>query len=149
MMSEDPTRLNIERAREALARARLDDVAMAVRAPRPADLSRLEETQARAENLSARADAFRDTVRSRMGLSAYTGGAASFTSGLSGMDAALCDADVCAPAPPAMTDASRAALMGEVERAPAVAQPSVADNARESRSAEPREPRRRRFFWLF
>ena len=148
-MSEDPTRLNIERAREALARARLDDVAMAVRAPRPADLSRLEETQARAENLSARADAFRDTVRSRMGLSAYTGGAASFTSGLSGMDAALCDADVCAPAPPAMTDASRAALMGEVERAPAVAHPSVADNARESRSAEPREPRRRRFFWLF
>ena len=65
-MSEDPTRLNIERAREALARARLDDVAMAVRAPRPADLSRLEETQARAENLSARADAFRDTVRSRL-----------------------------------------------------------------------------------
>ena len=143
-MSEDPTRLNIERAREALARARLDDVATAVRAPRPADLSRLQENQERAESLSSRADAFRDTVRSRMGLSAYSGGSVSFASSasLSGMDAALCDADVCAPAPPQMNDASRTALMGEAERAPEPA-------ASQDDASEPEEPRRRRFFWLF
>jgi len=145
-MSEDPTRLNIERAREALARARLDDVATAVRAPRPADLSRLQENQERAESLSARADAFRDSVRSRMGLSAYTGGTASYATGLSGMDAALCDADVCAPAPPLMNDASRAALMGEAERAPA---PTADEPIADSNASDTPEPRRRRFFWLF
>ena len=143
-MSEDPTRLNIERAREALARARLDDVATAVRAPRPADLSRLQENQERAESLSARADAFRDSVRSRMGLSAYSGGSASYTSGLSGMDAALCDADVCAPAPPLMNDASRTALMGEAERAP-----EPEERTTDKKASDTPEPRRRRFFWLF
>lgn len=145
-MSEDPTRLNIERAREALARARLDDVAMAVRAPRPADLSRLQENQERAESLSARADAFRDTVRSRMGLSANSAGPANFATGLSGMDAALCDADVCAPPAPALKDAPRSALRADPHSVPdAVATPT--------RTAAPasdaKEPRRRRFFWLF
>ena len=147
-MSEDPTRLNIERAREALARARLDDVATAVRAPRPADLSRLQENQERAESLSSQADAFRDSVRSRMGLSAYSGsnGSASITSGLTGMDAALCDADVCAPAPPVMQDQSRTALMGEAERAPASASEAMTTDAA---PGDTTEPRRRRFFWLF
>lgn len=145
-MSEDPTRLNIERAREALARARLDDVATAVRAPRPADLSRLQENQERAESLSSRADAFRDSVRSRMGLSAHSGGSAGYTSGLTGMDAALCDADVCAPAPPLMQDQSRTALMGEAERAPAPASEAVTTDAEPSDTAE---PRRRKFLGLF
>ena len=145
-MSEDPTRLNIERAREALARARLDDVATAVRAPRPADLSRLQENQERAESLSSRADAFRDSVRSRMGLSASSGGASSYATGLSGMDGALCDADVCAPAPPLMNDASRTALMGEAERAP---EPTVSEAPADARTERASEPRRRRFFWLF
>lgn len=145
-MSNDPTRLNIERAREALARARLDDVATAVRAPRPADLSRLQENQERAESLSSRADAFRDSVRSRMGLSAHSGGSAGFTSGLTGMDAALCDADVCAPAPPVMQDQSRTALMGEAERAPAPATEAVTTDAAPRDTAE---PRRRKFLGLF
>lgn len=145
-MSNDPTRLNIERAREALARARLDDVATAVRAPRPADLSRLQENQERAESLSSRADAFRDSVRSRMGLSAHSGGSAGYTTGLTGMDAALCDADVCAPAPPLMQDQSRTALMGEAERAPAPASQEVTTDAAPRDTAE---PRRRKFLGLF
>ena len=78
----------------------MDDVASAVRAPRPADLSRLEEHQARAETLSERATDFRDSVRSRLGLGEASGGSMSYThsaSSASGMDAALCDAEVCAP----------------------------------------------------
>ena len=146
-MSNDPTRLNIERAREALARARLDDVATAVRAPRPADLSRLQENQERAESLSTRADAFRDSVRTRMGLSAHSGGSTGYTTGLTGMDAALCDADVCAPAPPRMTETSRMALMGEAERAPEVSPAQTSDLT--GADAAPSEPRRRKFLGLF
>ena len=145
-MSEDPTRLNIERARQALARARLDDASQAVRAPRPADLSRLQENQERAESLSARADAFRDGVRSRMGLSASAAGSAHFATGLSGMDAPLCDADVCAPPAPVMKDAPRSALRAEPQSAPdAVATPPRTA----SPASDAKEPRRRRFFWLF
>lgn len=148
-MSADPTRLNIERAREALARARMDDVASAVRAPRPADLSRLEEHQARAETLSERATDFRDSVRSRLGLGEASGGSMSYAhsaSSASGMDAALCDAEVCAPAPPRLGEASETAILGgsvttaERHKTPPTAHPA---------HAEPSEARRRKFLGLF
>ncbi|WP_156861338.1 hypothetical protein [Oceanicaulis alexandrii] len=144
-MSADPTRLNIERAREALARARMDDAASAVRAPRPADLSRLEEHQARAETLSERATDFRDSVRSRLGLGEASGGSMSYAhsaSSASGMDTALCDAEVCAPAPPRLNDAPHAASPKRAERqetTPVAPQPH----------AEPGEARRRKFLGLF
>lgn len=144
-MSADPTRLNIERAREALARARLDDVASAVRAPRPADLSRLEEHQARAESLSERAEDFRASVRTRLGLGEASGASMSYAHSANsahGMDAALCDAEVCAPAPPRLGDAPQPASQKATDMKPAApVTPAV--------KAEPGEPRRRKFLGLF
>jgi hypothetical protein len=97
-MSHDETRLNIERAREALARARKDQVVASVRAPRPADLSRLQEEEARKQALDSRAGAFRDQVRERLSLGEYRGPAASASSYVSRLTGApLCDADLCAP----------------------------------------------------
>ncbi|WP_430430461.1 hypothetical protein [Oceanicaulis sp.] len=144
-MSADPTRLNIERAREALARARLDDVASAVRAPRPADLSRLEEHQARAETLSDRADDFRASVRTRLGLGEASGGSMSYAhsaGSATGMDAALCDAEVCAPAPPRLGDAPQPA-------GPKATDPQQAASVTPAAQAEPGETRRRKFLGLF
>ena len=101
-MTHDATRLNIERAREALARARKDEVAAAVRAPRPADLSRLQEEEARKQSIDARAGAFRGQVRERLGLGEYRGPDAPASSYMAGlMSAPLCDADICAPVRPA------------------------------------------------
>lgn len=148
-MSADPTRLNIERAREALTRARMDDVAAAVRAPRPADLSRLEEHQARAETLTERATDFRASVRTRLGLGEASGGSMSYAqnaSSASGMDAALCDAEVCAPAPP---------RLGEAGPSPKPSAYQPAPNLQDSASTmadvqtEPSEARRRKFLGLF
>lgn len=100
-MTEDTTRLNIERAREALARARADQVAAAVRAPRPADLSRLQEEEARRHSIDTRAGAFRSQLREQLGLGAYRGPEAPASSYVSKMmSAPLCDADVCAPVRP-------------------------------------------------
>lgn len=99
-MTEETTRLNIERAREALTRARMDQVAAAVRAPRPADLSRLREEQDRRASIDMRAGAFRETVRSSLGLGEYRGPGVPTTSYVAkAMSAPLCDADICAPAP--------------------------------------------------
>ncbi|OAB55996.1 hypothetical protein AY599_04300 [Leptolyngbya valderiana BDU 20041] len=99
-MSEDTTRLNIERAREALARARAGEVAAAVRAPRPADLSRLQEDEKRRAGIDAHAEAFRDTVRERLGLGEYRGpGVPPSRYVGQAMSAPLCDADICAPRP--------------------------------------------------
>ncbi|WP_160092391.1 hypothetical protein [Oceanicaulis sp. UBA2681] len=148
-MSADPTRLNIERAREALARARMDDVASAVRAPRPADLSRLEEHQARAETLSERATDFRDSVRSRLGLGEASGGSMSYAhsaSSASGMDAALCDAEVCAPAPPRLNEVSRPAASSASLQA--TDRPDTAGVTPQIH-AEHGEARRRKFLGLF
>ncbi len=100
-MGEDSTRLNIERAREALARARADQVAAAVRAPRPADLSRLQEDEARRLSIDTRAGAFRSQLRDQLGLGEYRGPEAPASSYVSKMiSAPLCDADVCAPPRP-------------------------------------------------
>jgi hypothetical protein len=99
-MSDDTTRLNIERAREALARARAGEVAAAVRAPRPADLSRLREEQERRANIDAQAGAFREAVRTRLGLGEYRGPGVPTTRYVGkAMSAPLCDADICAPPP--------------------------------------------------
>lgn len=138
-MSEDTTRLNIERARAALARARMDDVAAAVRAPRPADLSRLQEEQARLNSLNTRTGAFRDSVRERLGLGAYSGDGGTAT--LSPvMDAPLCDAAVCAPAAPKL--ARTAAPKPAPAKAPPQAEPKL------DLAPEPK-PRRRKFLGLF
>ncbi len=106
-MTEDTTRLNIERAREALARARADQVAAAVRAPRPADLSRLQEEEARRQSIDTRAGAFRSQLREQLGLGEYRGPETPASSYVSKMiSAPLCDADVCAPEPPARQSVS-------------------------------------------
>ncbi len=100
-MSEDTTRLNIERAREALARARADQVAAAVRSPRPADLSRLQEDEARRVSIDTRAGDFRNALREQLGLGEYRGPETPTSSYVSKMiSAPLCDADVCAPVRP-------------------------------------------------
>jgi hypothetical protein len=102
-MTEDTTRLNITRAREALARARAEHVAAAVRAPRPADLSRLQEDEVRRMSIDTRAGAFRTQLRDQLGLGEYRGPETPTSSYVSKtMSAPLCDADVCAPARPAM-----------------------------------------------
>ncbi len=101
-MKDDTTRLNIERAREALARARADQVAAAVRSPRPADLSRLQEDEARRMSIDTRAGAFRGQIREQLGLGDYRGPETPTSSYVSKLiSAPLCDADVCAPPRPA------------------------------------------------
>jgi len=159
-MTDDHTRLNIERARAALARARMDEVAAAVRAPRPADLSRLQEDHARAETLNDRASAFRSTVRERLGLSAYSGPITLSQPAVAhAMNAPLCDAEVCAPAPlatltppeadaPAETVISDAAL--DAAQQPIKASELKAETAPETaQPAEPTPRPRRKFLGLF
>jgi len=163
-MTDDHTRLNIERARAALARARMDEVAAAVRAPRPADLSRLQEDHARAETLNDRASAFRSTVRERLGLSAYSGPITLSQPAVAhAMNAPLCDAEVCAPAPlatltppeadaPAETVISDAAPDAALDAAqqPVMASELEAETAPETaQPAEPTPRRRRKFLGLF
>ena len=100
-MTEDTTRLNIERARDALARARADQVSAAVRSPRPADLSRLQEDEARRMSIDTRAGAFRGQLREQLGLGDYRGPETPTSSYVSTLiSAPLCDADVCAPVRP-------------------------------------------------
>jgi len=101
MVSEN-TRLNIERARAALAKARMDGQSGAVRSPRPVDLSRLAELEQRRERLESRSEEFRDAVRQRLGLGTLDGDrlAVSSVLGSAAMDGAMCDADVCVPPAP-------------------------------------------------
>lgn len=123
-MSDETTRLNIERAREALSRARMDQVAAAVRAPRPADLSRLREAQERRADIDARAGAFRETVRARLGLGEYRGPGVPATSYVSqAMSTPLCDADICAPAPHPALDMGKV----EVDAPEAAVEPAIAE----------------------
>ncbi|XBQ16467.1 MAG: hypothetical protein ABL308_01005 [Oceanicaulis sp.] len=113
-MSEDTTRLNIERARAALARARVNHVAQAVRAPRPADLSRLAEEQERRRSIDARAESFRGAVRERLGLGEYRGPGVPASSYVgAAMSAPLCDADMCAPRVPEALKAGDAKPAGK------------------------------------
>lgn len=152
-MTHDATRLNIERAREALARARKNEVAAAVRAPRPADLSRLQEDEARRQSIDARAGAFRGQVRERLGLGEYRGPqtpASAYMAGL--MSAPLCDADVCAPVrpaglePAATTDTAARPEPGQGQAAGAYTPVSFDQGDALSKRAEPAEPKKRRKF---
>ena len=138
-MTQETTRLNIERAREALARARMDQVAAAVRAPRPADLSRLREDQERRANIDSQAGAFRETVRARLGLGEYRGPGVPTSSYVGkAMSAPLCDADICAPAPhPALetAEAAPAAEPAETLTETDAATPAYAETAAASQDA--------------
>jgi hypothetical protein len=101
-MSDAQRPLDLDQARAALARARDSVAPAAVRSPRPADLSRLQEMEARSNAIDARASAFRETVRQSLGLGAYRGPAtAPSRLAAHAMSAPLCDADVCAPRPAA------------------------------------------------
>jgi len=131
-MTEETTRLNIERAREALTRARMDQVAAAVRAPRPADLSRLREEQDRRASIDVRAGAFRETVRSSLGLGEYRGPGVPTTSYVAkAMSAPLCDADICAPAPHPALQAVDPAISAETAKptAPVTPEPVIPTSA--------------------
>lgn len=102
MMVSDGTRLNIERARAALARARMEQTEGAVRSPRPVDLSRLSELDARRDKLEQRARSFRTNVRARLGLEDVHDDqhALTETLGSAAMDGAMCDGDFCTPSAP-------------------------------------------------
>ncbi|MGY6627493.1 MAG: hypothetical protein ACXIVL_03175 [Oceanicaulis sp.] len=149
-MSDAPKPLDLDHARAALARARSGITPAAVRAPRPADLSRLQEMEARTATIDNRATAFRDTVRQSLGLGAYHGPAvAPSRLAAHAMSTPLCDADVCAPvrpvsAPPVHKKAGKGAALAAV-RAEAAA------GARDTggRSGAGAAPKRRKFLGLF
>jgi len=120
-MSDAPKPLDLDNARAALARARNDITPAAVRAPRPADLSRLQEMEARTATIDARATAFRETVRQSLGLGGYHGpNTAPSRLAAHAMSTPLCDADVCAPVRPAA--ATPAPAQAAITDAPDLAQ---------------------------
>jgi len=170
-MSDTSKPLDLDHARAALARARSDVTPAAVRAPRPADLSRLQEMEARTATIDNRATAFRETVRQSLGLGAYRGPAtAPSRLAAHAMSAPLCDADVCAPvrpepAPSRSTDMAppspsappaggEAVMEAEGPGATAVGEPVSAEPAAEpgpgdiAPAAAPR-PKRRKFLGIF
>ncbi|GGG99339.1 hypothetical protein GCM10007420_13990 [Glycocaulis albus] len=99
-MNDTPSRLDLDRARAALAKVR-DEGAIAVRAPRPADLSRLREEADRRHRIETRAGAFRMELRSQLGLADTQGPYSPLPLNTSGvLGHALCDADICTPEPP-------------------------------------------------
>lgn len=129
-MSDAPKPLDLDHARAALARARNDITPAAVRAPRPADLSRLQEMEARTAAIDTRATAFRETVRQSLGLGAYHGpNTAPSRLAAHAMSAPLCDADVCAPVRPVAAPPAPAEIRSGAGEALAPAAPvqAVAD----------------------
>ncbi|MCC5996121.1 MAG: hypothetical protein JJU18_07110 [Oceanicaulis sp.] len=169
-MTDTPKPLDLDTARAALARARSAVTPAAVRAPRPADLSRLQEETERAHKIDARAGAFRDTVRQSLGLGAYHGPAtAPSRLAAHAMSAPLCDADICAPvrpepaparstdmAPPpsALPAGGEAAMEAEGPGAAALGEPASSEPAAEpgpddiAPDAAPRR-KRRKFLGIF
>lgn len=160
-MSQDTPRLDLDRARAALAKARSEST-IAVRAPRPADLSRLREEEARRHRIENRAGSFRMEVRSALGLADTSGPYSALPVSASGvLGASLCDADMCMPDLPASTgqrpgapdpvghhQRQPAGLSGEAEPAThsAPADASAAAPAEVDEPATPAEPRKRRKF---
>lgn len=165
-MSQDPSRLDLDRARGALIKARTES-AIAVRAPRPADLSRLREEEDRRHRIETRAGAFRMEVRSALGLSDTSGPYSPLPVSASGvLGASLCDADICTPeapvlkseavpaaheAPPLKSETREPqALSGETIDAPAA--PEMTDMA-EAEALEAPEPearaKRKKFLGIF
>lgn len=99
-MNRNPSRLDLDQARAALAKVR-HETPMAIRAPRPADLSRLLEEADRRHRIETRAGAFRMELRTQLGLADTQGPYTPLplsTPGVAGH--ALCDADICTPEPP-------------------------------------------------
>lgn len=116
-MNRNPPRLDLDRARAALARTR-EEGAMAVRAPRPADLSRLREEADRRHRIETRAGAFRMELRTQLGLADTQGPYSALPLNMSGVIGhALCDADICSPEPPMAAPAERT----KADPAPAIA----------------------------
>lgn len=154
-----PPRLDLDRARAALVKVR-DESAMAVRAPRPADLSRLREEADRRNRIETRAGAFRMELRSQLGLADTQGPYSPLplnTSGVIGH--ALCDADICTPeapmaaaperpkaqaAPAIAGGRSDAGFAGEAQAVSPVMPEADADWA--DGTPEPEAPRKRRKF---
>lgn len=125
-MSDAPKPLDLDHARAALARTRSDITPAAVRAPRPADLSRLQEMEARTATIDTRATAFRETVRQSLGLGSYHGpNTAPSRLAAHAMSTPLCDADVCAPVRPAVSASAPAAIKGADRAALAPAPPEA------------------------
>ncbi|PWE17759.1 hypothetical protein DDZ18_08885 [Marinicauda salina] len=149
-MSTENTRLNIERARQALSKARLDG-SNAVRSPRPADLSRLRELEIRREHLDSRAATFRTEVRSRLGLGDYArpdGSAAPIAS--VAMDGALCDAEMCAPGAPQLQPRHVPAPDAATRNAAEAAKSKRGRKKKPAkRDAEAKPKKKRKLFGLF
>lgn len=156
---QNPSRLDLDRARAALAKVR-DESAIAVRAPRPADLSRLREEADRRHRIETRAGTFRMELRSQLGLADTQGPYSPLplnTSGVVGH--ALCDADICTPEPPLAAaperpkaepapaiagDRADSGFAGEAQAVSPVSPEADADWA--DGTPEPEAPRKRRKF---
>lgn len=148
-MVSDSTRLNIERARAALAKARMDGQSGAVRSPQPVDLSRLAELEERRTRLEARSEEFRGAVRQRLGLSSTAGERLSVSSvlGSAAMEGAMCDAEVCAPPAPRLPIDKTGLSDGQTPRTAARGSKTAPGDAH--MNAAPVKPKRRKFLGLF
>ncbi len=158
-MSQDNSRLDFDRARAALVKAHRES-AIAVRAPRPADLSRLREEEDRRHRIETRAGAFRMEVRSALGLADTSGPYSPLPVSTSGvLGASLCDADICLPDAPSVTaspvPAAHAAPPPQAGKSEAqdlsAEKPddpvgSVVTDADEEGAPEPEAPHKRRKF---
>lgn len=163
-MSNDTRRLDLDEARAALAKARTDS-AMAVRAPRPADLSRLKEEQERRHRIETRAGAFRMNVRSALGLADTSGPYSPLPVTSSGvLGASLCDADVCTPDPPALrheplpaaheappltSDTREPARLAEAQPVEEVQEAELPAQVEAEADPEPAPRKRRKFLGIF
>lgn len=136
-MNDTPSRLDLDRARAALAKAR-EESAIAVRAPRPADLSRLREEDERRHRIATRAGSFRMDLRSQLGLADTQGPYSPLPLNMSGVIGhALCDADICTPEPPQTGAADRP----KAQPAPAISGERVdAGFAGEAQAVQPVAP---------
>lgn len=143
MMESESTRLNIERARAALARARMENTSTEVRSPRPVDLSQLSELDARRDKLEQRTRNFRAHIRTRLGLPEVedTQHALTESLGSAAMDGAICDGDFCAPKAPELLHTLE--LTGKHA---ALADPPPAPPVYK---AEPEKKKRKKFLGLF
>lgn len=99
-MTTDNTRLNIERARDALERAKPSSASMApIRSPRPVDLRQLDAENTKRAKIDLHADAFRHTLREKLGVNTFNGDYQPMVTPTARalMNDPMCDADVCMP----------------------------------------------------
>lgn len=97
-MVTENTKLNVERARDALNKAK-PSALTAIRSPRPVDLRQLEAEQRQQAKIDHLADGFRNTLRQKLGVNTFHGDYAPMMtpSVRRLMDNPMCDADVCMP----------------------------------------------------